>query len=415
MQSMDFTSSYPATMLMFEYPTGKGKKIEVKSMSHLKYLCDNFCLVFNVRFSNLVQKDSVCENYLSSHKCIIDGNRMLNNGRVVSADKISTTITNVDFEIISEYYDWSELEIGTCYRYRKARLPREFLLTVLSLYRDKTMLKDVPDELVEYQLKKGMLNSTYGMAVTNIIREQVNLNDDWFVEQPDYDESIEKYNKSFTRFLYYPWGVFITAYARRNLFTAISALGNDYVYADTDSVKYLNPEKHQEYFENYNQNIEHEMQKVMEYLHVDSDSYAPCTIKGVRKPLGVWDFDGSYKRFKTLGAKRYLYEDASGYHLTCAGLPKVSGMKEIERQASLKHKDVFDIFTDNLEVASDKTGKLTHTYIDVGVKGTVKDYKGKIGRFEEKSYIHLEPAPFNLTMSDDYAEYIRYILNEKSF
>ena len=65
-------------------------------------------------------------------------------------------------------------------------------------------------------------------------------------------------------------------------------------------------------------------------------------------------------------------------------------------------------------MSADKTGKLTHTYIDDEIKGTVIDYLGKLGRYEEKSYIHLEPAPFNLSMASDYTEYIRLVLNEKS-
>lgn len=411
--SKDFTSSYPSVMLVEQYPMSKGTEVVIKSLKHLDELCQRYCLVFNVRFNNLRAKDDANENYLSSHKCLIEGHRQLNNGRIVSADKVTTTITNVDYRVILAYYDWDSIEIGTCYKYRKARLPREFLLTILSLYRDKTRLKDVPEEQAEYQLKKGMLNSTYGMAVTNIVRAIISMSDDWMIEEPNYEESIEKYNKSFNRFLFYAWGVFITAYARRNLFTAIKELGNDYIYADTDSVKYMNPDKHLEYFKNYNETIERRMKKVMKYLDQEEDAYAPCTIKGTPKPLGVWDDDGTYKAFKTLGAKRYMYEDDSGYHLTCAGLPKKSGMDEILRQASKRKKDPFDLFTASLEVKADKTGKLTHTYIDESIHGTIPDYNGVIGEYEERSYIHLEPAPFNLSISSDYAEYIRYILNEK--
>ena len=34
---------------------------------------------------------------------------------------------------------------------------------------------------------------------------------------------------------------------------------------------------------------------------------SPKTIKGETKTLGVWDFDGFYTDFKTLGAKRYIF------------------------------------------------------------------------------------------------------------
>ena len=44
----------------------------------------------------------------------------------------------------------------------------------------------------------------------------------------------------------------------------------------------------------------------------------PKTNNGIKKLIGVWDFDGSYSRFKTLGAKRYLveYKDTKELEIT---------------------------------------------------------------------------------------------------
>ncbi|MEM1506600.1 hypothetical protein RG959_25010, partial [Domibacillus sp. 8LH] len=73
--------------------------------------------------------------------------------------------------------------------------------------------------------------------------------DEWGFEKVDVNEEIEKYNSSRKRFLYYAWGIWVTAYARRNLWTGILAVGNDYIYSDTDSLKVLNYEKHEPYIE----------------------------------------------------------------------------------------------------------------------------------------------------------------------
>ena len=43
------------------------------------------------------------------------------------------------------------------------------------------------------------------------------------------------------------------------------------------------------------------------YYDFDLDLLAPVTKDGKEKIIGIWDLDGHYKRFKTLGAKRYLY------------------------------------------------------------------------------------------------------------
>lgn len=408
--SFDFTSSYPAVMICEDgYPMGKGERVKIESREQYDRLLKRFCLIFSVRFTNLRQKDTVYENYLSSHKCQIEGDRLINNGRIVYADQLSTIITNVDFEVIEAFYDWDRIEIGTCYRYRKYRLPKPFLRAVMELYKDKTELKDVPESAVEYQLKKGMLNSTYGMTVTDIIRPEISLSDDWIETPVDIGEELDRYNAAFNRFLFYPWGIFITAFARRNLFTAIKAVGFDYVYADTDSIKLLNFKDHEDYFKKYNERIEKKMQEAMRYLGMDENAYKPLTVKGIPKPLGVWDYEGTYDRFKTLGAKRYMTEDSSGCRLTLAGLGKRSGMEDIKRQAERRHMDVFDVFNEELSVEPEHTGKLTHTYIDEEIKGTVTDLHGVAGSYHELSYIHLEKAPFRLSLADEYADYIQIL------
>ena len=133
-------------------------------------------------------------------------------------------------------------------------LPKPIIESLLNLYIDKTQLKGVENKEVEYLLSKGMLNSVYGMTVTDIVRDEHNYNniDGWFEETGDTLKQIDKYNKSKNRFLYYAWGVWITAYARFNLWTGILAMGTDYVYSDTDSIKLLNYNDHIEYINKYN-------------------------------------------------------------------------------------------------------------------------------------------------------------------
>ena len=51
-----------------------------------------------------------------------------------------------------------------------------------------------------------------------------------------FEETIEKYNNKKNRFLFYPWGIFVTSIARHNLWMAIIEFGDDYIYSDTDSI-----------------------------------------------------------------------------------------------------------------------------------------------------------------------------------
>ena len=117
--------------------------------------------MFTVKFVNIRQKPGVYENIISESKCVIKGKSVVNNGRIVSADAITTTITNVDLECIRKFYDYDNLYLGTFYVYEKGYLPKPIIETILDLYKAKTELKGVVGAEVEYLLKKGMLNSVY--------------------------------------------------------------------------------------------------------------------------------------------------------------------------------------------------------------------------------------------------------------
>lgn len=159
--SIDFTSSYPAVCLSNPFPASAGRKVVIKSQDDLdKYLKYYLC-VFTVKFVNIRQKPDVYENIISESKCIIKGKSVVNNGRIVSADAITTTITNIDIECIRKFYDYDNLYLGTFYVYEKGYLPKPIIETILDLYKAKTELKGVVGAEVEYLLKKGMLNSVY--------------------------------------------------------------------------------------------------------------------------------------------------------------------------------------------------------------------------------------------------------------
>ena len=68
----------------------------------------------------------------------------------------------------------------------------------------------------------------------------------------------------------------------------------------------------------------------MNHYGIPLELASPKTIKGIEKPLGVWDYEGNYSRFKTLGAKRYMYEIDNDIHITVAGVSKKSGSEYLK-------------------------------------------------------------------------------------
>lgn len=257
------------------------------------------------------------------------------------------------------------------------------------------------------------------MCVTNPLRDEFTYNGVWDTKQITDDEKVDllkTYNESKNRFLFYPWGVFVTAYARRNLFTGIYECGNDYVYSDTDSVKVMNGAKHKEYFKQYNERVQQKLHAACNYHNIPFDSVEPVTVKGITKILGIWDYEGQYKRFKTLGAKRYMVEQndvlrvggkSYDVSLTVSGVNKKSAIPYLLEKYG-KDK-IFDAFTNYLQIPPVATGKNIHTYIDYEVDGMMTDYTGVTAPYHENTSVHLEPTGYSLSLSVMYINYLQGI------
>lgn len=429
--SDDFTSSYPCVMVAEMFPMSKGEVVQIRNDEDFYRNMKCYCCLFDIEFRNIRPKVSY-ENYISLSRCWNVEKAQVNNGRIVSAEKLRTTITEQDFAIINKLYTWDSKAIGTFRRYKKSYLPTQLVKSILKLYQDKTILKGIEGKEVEYLASKEQLNSCYGMMVTDIVRDEYIYNGEWSLNDKDFDEAIEKYNHGRNRFLFYPWGVWVTAYARRNLFTGICEFKNDYIYSDTDSIKTINRDNHIDYINKYNNMMIARLKRAMDFHGLPYELIAPKTSTGEVKQLGVWDFEGTYSRFKTLGAKRYMVEkykplkakkrhtikrfigniELSTLHpskyeykinITVSGLNKKVTVPYLLEKYGNK---VFENFTNKLYIPADYTGKNTHTYLDDEMQGVVTDYLGNVSEFHELSGIHLEKADYSLSLSDEYINYI---------
>lgn len=451
--SFDFTSSYPAVMLTEKFPMSKGIKVSaINSTEEFEEYLARYCCLFDVTVYNVRPKVDY-DHPISVSKLILPSDKeerrkilagiTQDNGRVVSAEQIKITMTEQDWIVFTEFYDFGDPDseepdytIHNMIIYRKGYLPKDFYKSILELYKRKTILKDVDGEEVNYMISKNMLNSAYGMTVTDIVRDILEYDIDYLQpRKPDLVESIKTYNESKKRFLFYPWGVWVTAYARRNLFSGIMACGEDYIYSDTDSIKILNPESHMDYINWYNQNIMKKIKQASDCLRIDISEYSPKNKKGVAKTIGIWEYEGKYKHFKTLGAKRYLVEHYDGtYALTVAGVHKKKACQYLQDKARkhnfpaiaiyhsgmllwyllfFKLETPFDYFTHELCVPQESSGRLTLTYVDNPCSGKAIDYLGNECEYHEESYIHMEPSEYNLTMSIEYRGFLNLIYGIK--
>lgn len=409
--SIDFTSAYPYCMMLPLYPMGKGRKVSVTTSEEFDYYTKNFCCVFDLRLKN-IKSTFLYDHAISfSHCRNIGEHYQLDNGRIVWADSIDITITELDYMLYKNIYSWDSKAVSNFYIYPRGYLPSEIILSVLEYYKKKTTLKGVNGMEVEYMSGKANLNSIFGMMVTDIIRDDIEYiehdeSEPYHTVEADLIEKLNKYNYGYGRFTFYPWGIYITSINRYNLWLGIQEFKDDYVYSDTDSIKGLNYEKHEKWVNKYNNHVIKNLQKTADFLGISMDEFSPIDIKGNKHTLGLWDFEHTYTHFKTLGAKRYMCDINGDYEITVAGLNKLKGCDFIVNSAKEKGVTPYDIFKDGLHVDGENTGKLTHTYINTPIESDITDYLGNTEHVKSLSGVFLEPCEYELKISPDYTKFI---------
>lgn len=421
--SYDIGSSYPSNMVLRKFPMSTAHYIPViTEQEEFERLLKTKCCIFDILIENIRPK-LWFEHPISISKCwlkdlAINDRKswdLNDNGRLITAKRIAMTITEVDYQTFKEFYEWDSAKVVNMFWYEKSYLPKAFVKAILKLYSDKTKLKGIAEKYINYMISKNMINSAYGMTVTDIVREiieYVNELDDYVKTAPDVATALDKYNKNPRRFLFYPWGIWVTAYARRNLFKSIVATGPDFVYADTDSNKFINYEKHKQFFDKYNENIMSLIQKSAQHFNLPIEMYMPETKNGIKKPIGLFEYEGSYDQFKTLGAKRYLIQKDGEYELTLAGCGKRTGCEYLKTfpDPFSEFRIDLDNKKDSLSIPAEYSNRLLTKFIDDEHEGDVTDYLGHSYHYHELSAIHMEPEPYKLTADD---AFLRFIKGEK--
>lgn len=389
--SYDKTSAYPYNMVARKFPVTPWRKRMIKQGKEFDYMLKTYACIFTITFYNI--RPIFTQDYYISTSKLIESELVIEvNGRLISANKITINICEIDYLIISKNYTWDSEDIYNFHYSCKNYLPLPFIKTILYYYNKKTLLKGDNDHIIEYRQAKENINSIYGMCVMQLDRTIINIEDNIYTQKmPDIKAVIDTYNKNRKRTYLYEWGVYITAYTRLDIWKGIFALGEDYRYTDTDSLKFVN--NHQELFETFNIEMMEEIKEVADYYHISLEDFSP-----LGKTIGLWDFEGGCDKFKTLGAKRYMLLKDGKYELTCAGLNKKAIDYIVENGG-------FDFFSDDMTIPPEETGKLTHTYIDDAYTIKIKDYQGNISTISEDSYIHLEKAPFSLSLSENVRNY----------
>ena len=397
----DFASSYPYVMLSEKFPDTPWTITNVDAYN-IPSDFDEYAYIFHIAFSQL--NCETWNTYLQASKCISVENAMFDNGRVISADYLEIWITEQDYMTISESYTWDYIEIKRAYRSKKNYLPKQFLNYLLDLYHNKTALKGIEEMLSLYLQSKQYINSLFGMMVTAIIQSNVEFDGEtWTIDKlTDVDinrrlSELRNIDRKEDRyFLSYSYGVWVTAYARRNLWKCILQYDDVVLYADTDSIFMLGNGD----FFRYNNAVNDKVKTSCISNNLDFEKTRPADKKGNKHPIGIFDEESVCSEFITLGAKRYCTrENYDGkLHITISGINKEA--------VELLNNDISN-FRDGFEFDKDAPSvkKKLLTYLSDMPDIIYPDgYRSKL-----KYGINMRNNGYKLSITDEYKDLINYI------
>lgn len=394
--SADRSSSYPDVQVNCEFPVSRFFEAGAFSFDEVLDLINrrHKAVLMRVAIYDLRLKDETwgCP-YIPKSKTRYGKGLRVDNGRVLSADYLEITITDIDLEIMLSEYEFDAVPLDVAHA-RYGKLPPALVEVTKRYYRNKTELKGVPGQEVFYTKEKNKLNSIYGMSAQDPVKDRILFKDldaadqgGYVQEGKDPAELLEENNKH--AFLSYAWGVWVTAWARLRLEEGIRLAssqpwGDGFVYCDTDSVKYVGDVD----WSAYNADRERDSRA--------SGAYATDP-KGVTHYMGVYEVEDTADKFVTWGAKKYLCDYGGKLKATIAGVNKSMAGAELARHGGVDAFKPGFIFRD-----AGGTEAIYNDYPQVG------EYVVDGHRLEITANVVLRPDFYTLGLAGDYERLLRY-------
>lgn len=334
-RSADITSSYPFQQVCKQFPVFPFEPVHSTDIHYIDKLIERGKpVLFQVALTDLTTRGKyVVIPYIPVDKAIVLRDPVIDNGRILQASYIEIAVTDIDWQIIVKQYKF-KASLITAYKSGYGKLPDGLRNANIEFYKKKTELKGIKGQELFYMKNKELLNSIYGMSVQNPVKRTILFNDvensvedvesapNLYVEDMSVtDEELLKISK-LKAFTCYQFGVWTTAHARKSLEDGIDICGDDILYCDTDSCKYIGNHS----FTEYNSSVQ--------AVAVAGGLYA-TDIKGITHYGGVFEPDGEYDSFITQGAKKYAYTENGEIHITVSGVGKKRGAEAIRSAGGL--------------------------------------------------------------------------------
>lgn len=391
----DRSSSYMAEAVCKKLPIGKWIHAENISENDLKncIMLEVDAFIARIRYKGIRLKRRSCPDpYIPLGKCIEykdNDNLMNDNGRVMICDEIVIGVTDIDFDIIDDLYEWDDLIVEDVYFSRYGYLP-DCITNIFKHYYDKkTRLKAITGCTIEYNQAKRKFNAGYGCMVQNPLNPKCIYNSKerkFNEEDSNLKKCVDDYNKK--AYLSYFWGIWITARARMELYRGLNLVGDEYaIYWDTDGIVHCNPAG-DKVFNYYNSGVKKlAFEKGMcAYDKNDEIHYA-----------GVYESENhKIIKFKTYGAKKYVTEYEDGTEITISGVVKDDGSKELEEMGGIENW--------NLSTEFKKGGGKNFIYNDNICQSYITEDGKKIVITDN---LYSEDSIYSMSISPEYADIIK--------
>lgn len=336
--SIDIKSDYPFQMCdkyfpFFSSEATKKYKVGLADKVFKQATYKGFYGTFkfkNIRVKNRNYLLPISSSQLS--KGFVSTDKVLFNGKLLSASDVTIPCNNVDIDTINLVYNYDNVECVELFITNKQRRLRQeevsFLLN--SFYVKETVLDK---NALDYTLAKIYINSMYGVKVTSPIKSSYTI-ENGDIEKVEYFEyRKEQREEIYSNFInsekmfggsldIFSDGCYITSYARYMLVEKMVKLvdvGCNVVYADTDSLKlYLENVEEKDFLNlinKENEKIIYRNKRNVRFKKYKNDNNVSENDFNKICNLGIWELETVDKNdnpepiptFITFGAKKYGY------------------------------------------------------------------------------------------------------------
>ena len=211
--SYDIASSYPTQQLTKKFPMKPFKWLDgdLSLERVFMFIGLGYAVVGEYHFTGVsLKNEREPIPYISLSRCDAI-NFQIDNGRILKADYIEISLTEIDLEIIMEMYNFEKVEITQCMVSQKEYLPPEYRAVIQEYYNKKTALKgdDSEEGKYIYTKSKNMLNSVYGMSATDPIHQEIKYNGGDYTRSGYETMNAEEIEKALKSAAFpYQWGVY---------------------------------------------------------------------------------------------------------------------------------------------------------------------------------------------------------------